>query len=148
MTIYTPEDLVDHDAIGAVIFNQKGELLVLKHNKFDFWTIPIGKVQSDATLKETVIKEVKEEVNLDVIECKKLVELPQTYYRRGKWVQVVLHVFEVTRYSGKLKNMEPDKHEHMTWSSIDIIRGMEKSSLSDATRLYIQFKDNMEGVFS
>ena len=37
------EDFRPHDSVGAVIKNDKNEILVLFHNKYQLWTLPAGK---------------------------------------------------------------------------------------------------------
>jgi 8-oxo-dGTP pyrophosphatase MutT (NUDIX family) len=43
-----------------------GKVLLVHHNKFDKWTPPGGHMESDETQAETVVREFKEETNLDV----------------------------------------------------------------------------------
>ena len=56
-------------AVGAVIFNNEGKVLLVKRknppNKGS-WAIPGGKVKYGETLEEAVKREIKEETNLDV----------------------------------------------------------------------------------
>ena len=42
---YSEEDLRDHDAIGAVVKDSKGRILVQDHVTYGFWTIPVGKAK-------------------------------------------------------------------------------------------------------
>jgi 8-oxo-dGTP pyrophosphatase MutT (NUDIX family) len=51
---------------GAVIFNDKNQVLIIKHNK-GHWSFPKGHVEGNETEVVTALREVKEETNLDVI---------------------------------------------------------------------------------
>lgn len=57
--------------VGAFIFNDKGELFLMKgakwHNKY---TVPGGKVEMNETMEEALKREVKEEINLDITDIK------------------------------------------------------------------------------
>jgi nucleoside triphosphatase len=53
--------------VGALIVNKQGKILLTKSHKwFDKYTLPGGHIEVGETMKEAVIREVKEEVGLDV----------------------------------------------------------------------------------
>lgn len=53
--------------IGALVFNEKGEILLLKSQKWHGkYTVPCGHVEFGELLKDAVKREVKEETALDV----------------------------------------------------------------------------------
>ena len=103
-----------------IILNQKGQvLLLLRKNKFDagLYSIPGGCVEEIETVKYNAVKEIKEETNLDVKE--EDVSIISSMYRNtASWHAVEL-VSVVKRFSGELKNMEPDKSEKLEWFDLD-----------------------------
>jgi ADP-ribose pyrophosphatase YjhB (NUDIX family) len=133
---YTPEDLNDHDATSVIIKDDKGRILMQDHIKYDFWTIPAGKVRPGQTIIEGVKEEVFEETNLKVIECKELVSKVYDYDRNGTVVKVNAHIFEILRSEGELKNMEPHKHREQRFMTIEEIAKLPH--VSDTTCLYLQ----------
>lgn len=51
--------------VGPVIYNDKGEILLVKNPKFkDFWTIPGGHIELNETAEEALKREIKEETGL------------------------------------------------------------------------------------
>ena len=53
--------------VGALIVSKDGRILLTKSHKwFDKYTLPGGHIEVGETMKEAVIREVKEEVGLDV----------------------------------------------------------------------------------
>jgi nucleoside triphosphatase len=53
--------------VGALIVNKEGMILLAKSHKwFDKYTLPGGHIEVGETMKEAVVREVKEEVGLDV----------------------------------------------------------------------------------
>jgi len=53
--------------VAAFIFNQDGKLFLMKSHKWkDVYSIPGGKVEYGEPLEKALIREVKEETNLDV----------------------------------------------------------------------------------
>lgn len=58
----------------AIIRNSKGEILLLRRSITDTfhpdtWSLPGGKIEKDENPEGAVIREVKEETNLDIINC-------------------------------------------------------------------------------
>ena len=51
---------------GCIIFNEKGEILLL-HQNAGHWGLPKGHVEQGETEEQTAIREVKEETNIDVV---------------------------------------------------------------------------------
>src|SRR2546428_10838406 len=53
--------------VGALIVNKEGKILLTKSQKWlDKYTLPGGHIEVVETMKDAVIREVKEEVGLDV----------------------------------------------------------------------------------
>ena len=68
-------------AVGVLLFNNAEELLVVKPTYKENWSIPGGVCDENESLRETAIREVKEETNLDI---KKVQLLCVDYMSRGK----------------------------------------------------------------
>jgi hypothetical protein len=133
---YTSEDLVDHVAIAAVIKNVEGNILVQKHNKYGFITIPIGKSKSGQSAEEGLIEELFEECDIVPLEFKLISKKKYTYERKGNLINLVLYLFEVTKYSGVIKNKEFEKHSEQKFISFEDFK--KSSYLSDASLLYLE----------
>lgn len=132
---YNNEDLVSHDGIAAVIKNSAGEILVQEHVKYGFWTIPVGKVKKGQDVVDGLKQEIFEECNISVEEYRELIVKDYCYERNGAEVKVVSHLFEVSKYSGELKNSEPQKHKQQFFMPIKEIIALPY--LSDLTLLYL-----------
>jgi len=133
---YNKEDLIGHDAVAAVIKNEKGEMLVQEHVKYGFWTIPVGKVKTGQTLEEGLKEEIRDECNIEIVRCREIATKKYKYERNGTDVDVRSHLFEVPEYSGSMKNNEPNKHKQQIFLPLDKIK--ELPYLSDMTLLYLE----------
>ncbi len=107
-----------------------------EHNKYGFWTIPIGKANPDQTPEEGLQQEIQEECNLKILECKELIQRKFIYERNGKMVNVLSHIYEVLKYTGVMKNNEPHKHKKQMFIPLEKIKQL--LYLSDATVLYLE----------
>lgn len=137
MVKYNQEDLRSHYGVGAIIKNENDEILMLKHNKFNLWTIPIGKVDFGEDIFEGMNRELQEELNIKAKEMKDLISGDYYYKRDGIRVKVEIHIFEVLSYTGKPRNNEPHKHSDMKWMSLDDVQKLKQRS--DATALYLSY---------
>lgn len=56
-------------SVGAIIKNEKGEILLIDRVKPPFgWAGPAGHIEEDETSEEALIREVKEETGIQVLE--------------------------------------------------------------------------------
>ena len=106
--------------IGAIIFNDNKELLLLHRigevGK-DTWGLPGGKMEKYESFKDCIIREVKEEVNLD-IDRLWFADLTNDIMLDIDHHYVTLY-FQVIDFSGKLKNMEPEKCSELKWFNLN-----------------------------
>ncbi len=106
--------------VGAFILNDNNELLLQKRAvpaEKDHWCIPGGRLEMFETLENAVVREAKEETDLD-IEVLKLMGVCDHIIKEedAHWI--------ATSYLCRIKNgepkiMEPDKASDMKWFSLD-----------------------------
>ncbi len=142
MTKYTPGDLENHDAIGMVIQDDHGRILMFYHAKFQFWTIPVGKAEPHQTPYQGMCTEVFEECGITVTAATELKVRQYVYVRQGKPVSVNLHLYQVDVYEGTLQNLEPHKHPEMRFMTREQIKA--EPELSDATLLLLELDPELE----
>jgi mutator protein MutT len=105
---------------GAVIVNEKNEILLLARNKAPEkgrWAIPGGKVELFETLKDAIRREVREETGLtiDVVD-----ELCVTdHILPDEHVHWVTTTFLCRILDGVAENREPTKHTALSWFALD-----------------------------
>lgn len=122
---------------GAFILNDKNQFLLQKRNKEPergYWSIPGGKVEMYETFEKAVVREVKEETNLDVevVElcgiCDHIVDIPGE--PKAHWISPS-YLCKIV--SGEAKIMEPTKHLDMKW--FDIANPPESITITTAKAL-------------
>lgn len=59
-------------SVKAIIEDQIGRVLILKSKYSDFWDLPGGHVANGEVLEKALVREVKEETNLDVVSSEEL----------------------------------------------------------------------------
>lgn len=119
----------------AMIFNDKQEVLLCRRPDDGLWNLPGGGVEDGESPIEAAIREVKEEVNLDIDDLKL-----QGIYTKPKENDIVFS-FIPGKVSGDLKlSDEADKIEYFSFENIP-----EKFSQKQKDRIK-DFIDNPEKI--
>lgn len=134
--VYNDEDLKDHIGVAAVIKDSLERVLVQEHNKYGFWTIPIGKAAVGQSPVEALKEELWEECGIQINEYIEIAQRNYEYLRLGKKVKLHSIIYEIRTYSGSIKNKESHKHKNQLFKSIDEIKKLPY--LSDATLLFLE----------
>ncbi|MBI3033140.1 NUDIX domain-containing protein [Candidatus Woesearchaeota archaeon] len=114
----------DHIGVGcgAVILNEKNEVLLMKRgkacrSKVGWWSIPGGAVEFFEKIEDALKREVKEEVGLD-IEIIKTLCLTE-YFNKEEGQHWVSPQYLCKIMSGTIENKEPEKCEEIAWFNLD-----------------------------
>ena len=130
------------DGASAIIVNDKNQILLQKRVDNDKWGLPGGCQEIGEKFEQTVIREVKEETNLDVNEEDlKLITIISGDTRRRKYSNgdIVYNntvLYLIDRYSGELKWDEESKM--MMFFDLDNLpESQHDSDLIDAYKKYL-----------
>ena len=59
------------DVVAAIIKNKEGKILIAQRNKKKsqggLWEFPGGKIEKEETKENAIVREIKEELNMDII---------------------------------------------------------------------------------
>ena len=92
-------------AVGVVKSTGGQVLISLRDDSLHqggLWEFPGGKIESDETVEQALARELKEELNIDVITATPLITIKYQYPE----LAVKLHVFLVEHFSGDAKSCE------------------------------------------
>ncbi|WP_394129290.1 8-oxo-dGTP diphosphatase MutT [Shewanella maritima] len=104
-----------HVAVGVIIDNQQQILLALRHGHLHQggkWEFPGGKVESDETVTQALVRELAEEVNLQVGSSIPFMKISHDYPDK----HVLLDIHLVTDFTGEAKGMES---QQIAWVNIN-----------------------------
>ena len=104
-----------HVAVG-VILNKDNQVLLAKRlahlHQGGKWEFPGGKVESDETCSQALIRELREEVNLNVIDTSPLMTISHDYPDK----EVFLDIHTVSSFTGIAKGLEG---QQVLWVDLD-----------------------------
>lgn len=104
------------DGAAAIIVNEKGQILLQSRADNDRWGLPGGCQELGERFEDTIIREIKEETNLDITEKNlELIAIVSGNSRRNEYPNgdVVINntvLYLVKNYSGTLKWDEESKN--------------------------------------
>ena len=100
------------DVVAAVIQNEEGKILIaqrnLKKSQGGLWEFPGGKIEPNETKEEAIIREIKEEMDID-IETKKFID-QKIFNYPDKDINLI--AIECKQIKGDIKLNE---HEDFKW---------------------------------
>ena len=125
--------------VRGIIKNGSGEILIVKrHPKSktdpEMWELPGGKVERGEFFADALVREIKEETNLDV-EIGDFCEAVQNDYSHKRTVQLMMYLVDV---KGEVKIS--DEHTEFMWASIEKIKTLE---ISTSLKKLLEKKDYM-----
>lgn len=124
--------------VGAMIFNDRGELLLTKRgkrakNERGHWEVPGGSIEFGETMAEAIVREVKEELGIDVVVEHQLLALDHLIPNENQHWVTTPFIVRVT--PGQVPTiLEPHKCEALEWFALDAL----PEPLSIATRLNVK----------
>lgn len=131
------------DGAAAIILNDKKQILLQKRADRDKWGLPGGCQELGERFVDTLIREIKEETNLDVLESDlKLVDIVSGNSRRNDYPNgdVVINntaLYVTSKYTGELKWDSESKD--MKFFDLDNL----PDNLNDPDLIQV-FKDKMD----
>lgn len=122
-----------HTASGAFIFNEKNQLLILKPSYKDGWNLPGGVTDEFESPYQTIIRECKEEVNLDV-KIKDLVLIDYSLKTIDDFEHDYIE-FYFTVSVENLSDIQIDNEEILDYKFVDINQAQKYLAPNYYTRL-------------
>lgn len=82
-----------------------------------FYSMPAGKLEPKESVENAIIREVEEEININI--KNETLKTIQVMNRNGSDRERIDYFFTVDRWSGELKNNEPNKCDDLKWFDIN-----------------------------
>lgn len=126
---------------GALIINDKREALLLKRtsktrNQAGFWMQPGGGVEFGERVEDSVKREIKEELGID-IEILRFLSFTEGIMPEEKQHWVALS-FLGKIIGGEVQNLEPEKHEEIKWFSLNNLPEPLAQNTKDSIKEYLK----------
>lgn len=103
-----------HVAVAVIINEENKVCISLRHqdaHQGGLWEFPGGKIEPTESPEQALVREIKEELNLDIEHSRRLIEVTHDYMDKS----VCLHVYKVSSYQGFAKGIEGQR---VKWVSV------------------------------
>jgi 8-oxo-dGTP diphosphatase len=107
-----------HVAVAVIVNEQKQVLIALRQahqHQANLWEFPGGKVERGETTELALMREIKEELDLEIVKAKPLVEIRHDYQDKS----VLLDVWSTIDFEGEPKGLEG---QTIRWCSIGALK--------------------------
>ena len=112
---------IEQIKVVAGLILQNNKLLICQRPNFKDhplkWEFPGGKIKNDETNEEALIREINEELSINIINCEELISYNFNYKDLNK--KVFIYFYLVNNFSGKVLN---NFHKELKWIEIKDIR--------------------------
>ena len=125
--------------VVAVVINNKRVLLLHRwNNGEEYYILPGGGQEQGETLKETITREIKEELNLKVKNLKRLFKFTNLGHQE--------YYYLITEFSGSLKVIGDSSEEkkikdRIVWSNLEKLKGLNLLPLKAKKRILTLLKN-------
>ena len=124
------------NVVGAIILNEKDEVLILSRKTDDFMggidDLPSGNMEQVENIYEALVREVKEETNLDVVNVKSYIGSFDYISGSGKKARQYNFVLDVKN----TRNIILTEHDKYNWLAIEEIR--KRSKITDEVKYILE----------
>lgn len=108
-------------SIKGIIFNPNNEVLLLK-NERHYWELPGGRIEKNEQPEETLVREIKEELNL-VVQVHQLIDAYVYEVINGKYVFIVAYECHYNNQDIILS----EEHNEFGWFTIEKLESIQIS---------------------
>ena len=124
------------NVVGAIIFNEKNQVLIMSRKTDDFMggidELPSGNMEQEENIYEALVREVKEETNLDVVNVKSYIGNFDYISGSGKKARQYNFVLDVKN----TENIILTEHDKYNWLTIEEIR--KSGKITDEVKYIVE----------
>ncbi|MDR3558054.1 MAG: NUDIX hydrolase [Candidatus Pacebacteria bacterium] len=131
---------------GALIFNKNGELLIVKPNYKDYWSIPGGTVEENESPRTACLREVKEEVGIDIADAE-FVSVDYLEDADGKGENLQFTFFGGIIKDGQKVSIDKSELDEYRFASADVAKKLFGKNLATRLSKCIDAIQDRSGVY-
>lgn len=114
-----PEQQYPEPTVGGLIFNSENKLFLMKSHKWNnLYSVPGGHIELGERIKETLIREVREETGLDIYNIE-FIFFQEFIYDDAFWKKRHFIFFDYVCKTDSKKVTLNDEAQEYTWVSLD-----------------------------
>lgn len=129
------------ESCTGIIIDKRGRILVNSHKRSNTLSIPGGKMNPGESETQTLLRELKEELGIDVIAAREIYDFTFGFnYIDDKTDYICTdHTYMIKDYTGEIKNVEHEKHDFVKFMSVNEIMMYPKKKSEVLKRFIAQY---------
>ena len=137
---------------AGLIFNDKNQILLVKHipefGSDYYWCLPGGAADKNESILNALIREIKEETNINIRGAGKLIYTVKHTNHKRKWHSDI-YTYRIKDWNGDLKINDPDNDiVELKWfdikQAIDVIKDIPFRVMREPLLCYLKEKKPKE----
>jgi nucleoside triphosphatase len=105
--------------VGGLVFNPDGKLFLMRSHKWrNAYTVPGGHIELGETMEDALIREIKEETNLDIFDIE-LLTFQEFIYDNEFWEKRHFIFFDFAAKTNSTNVVLNDEAQDYVWVSLD-----------------------------
>lgn len=103
--------------IGVILIRRDGKILIGKRkgSHAPYYSIPGGHLELGETFEQAAIRELKEELDISIKKPQVIAVTNNLETYRKEKLHTISIILKAKKFSGEIKNMEPDKCKELLW---------------------------------
>ena len=130
------EEGIVKNVVGVIILNEKNQVLIMSRKTDDFMggidELPSGNMEKGENIYDALVREVKEETNIDVVNMKSYIGNFDYISGSGKKARQYNFVLDVKN----IENIILTEHDKYNWLTIEEIR--KSSKITDEVKYILE----------
>ncbi len=128
--------------VGGLIFNQSGELFLMRSHKWrDIYTVPGGHIELGETMEYALMREVKEETNMDIYEIE-FVDYQEFIFDDEFWKKRHFIFFDFSAKTDSKDVILNHEAQDYTWVALDKVFDLPMDKYTKrAIERYIEIRE-------
>ena len=134
-----PDQQFPEPTVGALIFNTDGQLFLMRSHKWhDSYTVPGGHIELGETMEQALVREIKEETNLDIYDIQ-LIFHQEFIYDHEFWKKRHFIFFDFCAKTDSTEVILNHEAEDYVWVSLDDVFALKLDKYTkNAVKKYIE----------
>jgi len=128
--------------VGVVIYNDEGKIFLMASPKWKKWLVPGGKIEEGETEEEALIREIKEEMNIELEEIFKFGEMFKSPSDDFKDPEITFHFIDFFAKALQTEIVPNEEISEYGWFTIE--EAFELDLLDTTRKLINQYQKHVE----
>lgn len=128
---------------GGIVVNKKGQVLLTQHSSNKYWGFPKGNIKTGESMRDTALREVKEEAGVEAEIVDKVGDSKYIYSLKGEKIFKVVTIFLMRYISGDPKDHDWEVSEAGWFTPNEVLKKLSFSADKQLLQKALELRDGL-----